>query len=88
MKLLLFILGACGGIALVCFGVMFARAWLRDRREHKRWAMDPVRPIRRLDGSLGLGGTGSPRKGLSDAEVRRIFDENFRDFPFTGGGRR
>lgn len=43
---ILSIVGAAGGLALLCVGSVMVRAWLRARVESRRFAMDPVRRIR------------------------------------------
>lgn len=39
--------GICGGIALVFFAAALINAKMRERRAAKRFAMDPVRRLRR-----------------------------------------
>lgn len=44
---ILIVIGAAGALALCFVGHAVARAWLRERAADKRFAMDPVRRLRR-----------------------------------------
>jgi hypothetical protein len=44
---ILVVIGAAGALALFLIGGSLVAAWLRERTASKRFAMDPVRRLRR-----------------------------------------